>query len=94
MSTRDRLEAYARTLGFTLFGVAPATDADGFDRYAAWLDAGYAGEMAYLHEHNFITGSVAKVTAKAPDGSLSLRVGRETVVVGGLLGSNLYVSHA
>ena len=50
--------------------------------------------MAYLHEHNFITGSVAKVTAKAPDGSLSLRVGRETVVVGGLLGSNLYVSHA
>ena len=50
--------------------------------------------MAYLHEHNFITGSVAKVTAKAPDGSLSLRVGRETVVVGGLLGANLYVSHA
>ena len=51
MSTRDRLEAHARALGFTLFGVAPAADADGFDRYAAWLDAGYAGEMAYLHDH-------------------------------------------
>ena len=49
--------------------------------------------MAYLHDHNFITGSVATVAAKAPDGSLSLRVGREVVVVGGALGANLYVSH-
>jgi len=48
---RDRLEAHARDLGFTLFGVAPAADADGFDRYAAWLDAGYAGEMGYLHDY-------------------------------------------
>ncbi len=36
--------------GFTLFGIAPATEADGFDRFAGWLDAGHAGEMDYLHE--------------------------------------------
>jgi len=36
--------------GFGLFGIAPATDAEGFDRFGDWLDAGYAGEMAYLHE--------------------------------------------
>lgn len=47
----DRIKARARELGFALTGVAPATDADGFARYEAWLDAGYAGEMAYLHEH-------------------------------------------
>ena len=47
----DRLKARARDLGFALVGIAPATEADGFARYEAWLDAGYAGEMAYLHEH-------------------------------------------
>lgn len=36
--------------GFTLFGIAPATEADGFDRFAGWLDAGYAGEMDYLEQ--------------------------------------------
>jgi epoxyqueuosine reductase len=47
----DKLKAKARELGFVLTGVAPATEADGFARYAAWLDAGYAGEMSYLHEY-------------------------------------------
>ena len=41
----------ARRLGFELCGIAPATPADGFDRLAAWLDAGFAGEMAYMHTH-------------------------------------------
>jgi epoxyqueuosine reductase len=45
----DRLKAKARALGFSLVGIAPATEADGFARFEAWLDAGYAGEMAYLH---------------------------------------------
>ncbi len=36
--------------GFTLFGIAPATEADGFDRFAGWLDTGYAGEMDYLEQ--------------------------------------------
>ena len=48
-SLEVRLKQHARELGFGLSGIAPAADADGFARYEAWLDAGYAGEMAYLH---------------------------------------------
>src|SRR5581483_1320861 len=44
-----RLKAEARRRGFPLAGVAPATDADAFGRFADWLDRGYAGEMDYLH---------------------------------------------
>jgi epoxyqueuosine reductase len=43
-----KTQAFAR--GFSLFGIAPATDADGFGRFCDWLAAGYAGEMNYLHE--------------------------------------------
>ena len=46
-----RLKREAAALGFALSGIAPATDADGFDRYERWLDAGFAGEMSYLHDH-------------------------------------------
>ncbi|MFO0799757.1 MAG: tRNA epoxyqueuosine(34) reductase QueG [Gemmataceae bacterium] len=46
-----RLKSRAAELGFSLSGVAPATDADGFAHFAAWLDRGYAGEMGYLHKH-------------------------------------------
>ena len=45
-SLRERASVH----GFSLFGIAPATDADGFDRFAGWLDAGHAGQMDYLHE--------------------------------------------
>ncbi|WP_439624374.1 tRNA epoxyqueuosine(34) reductase QueG [Gemmata sp.] len=45
-----RLKAEATRLGFSLSGVAPATEADGFARFRGWLDRGYAGEMTYLHE--------------------------------------------
>jgi epoxyqueuosine reductase len=47
----ERLRRQAEGRGFTLFGVAPATDADGFGRFADWLDRGFAGEMAYLHKY-------------------------------------------
>lgn len=47
----DRLKSQARELGFALVGIAPATDADGFARYEAWLDAGHAGAMNYLHTY-------------------------------------------
>ncbi|HET6573936.1 MAG TPA: tRNA epoxyqueuosine(34) reductase QueG [Fimbriiglobus sp.] len=47
----SRLKAEAHRLGFSLTGIAPATEADGFARFEAWLDAGYAGEMAYLHQY-------------------------------------------
>lgn len=47
----SRLRTKAVALGFSLFGIAPATDADGFGRFCDWLDRGYAGEMTYLHEY-------------------------------------------
>ncbi len=44
-----RLKAEALQHGFSLSGIAPATEADGFARYQQWLEKGYAGEMDYLH---------------------------------------------
>jgi epoxyqueuosine reductase len=48
---KHQLQSEAQTRGFGLFGVAPAVPADAFAHFAAWLDAGYAGEMDYLHRH-------------------------------------------
>ena len=45
-----RLKARAAELGFTLSGIAPATEADGFPRFRDWLARGFAGAMSYLHE--------------------------------------------
>ena len=45
----SRLKVRAAELGFTLSGIAPAADADGFPRFKDWLARGYAGEMTYLH---------------------------------------------
>src|SRR5437763_9431773 len=47
-SIETRLKAEASRRGFALAGIAPATEADGFGRFADWLDRGYAGEMDYL----------------------------------------------
>ncbi len=44
-----RLKARAGELGFTLCGIAPATEADGFPHFLRWLDRGFAGAMDYLH---------------------------------------------
>jgi len=43
-----RLKNQAHALGFELVGIAPATEADGFERLQEWLARGYAGEMAYM----------------------------------------------
>jgi epoxyqueuosine reductase len=51
VSLEQRIKAQAQSLGFELVGIAPATPADGFDRLAAWLDRGFAGEMAYMQRH-------------------------------------------
>jgi epoxyqueuosine reductase len=50
-SLEDRLKEQARALGFELAGIAPATDADGFDRLCDWLERGFAGTMDYMHRH-------------------------------------------
>ena len=45
----ESIREFARGLGFSLVGIAPATPADGFERLREWLDRGYAGEMRYMH---------------------------------------------
>jgi epoxyqueuosine reductase len=47
----DRLKQQARALGFELVGIAPATEADGFDRLREWLARGFAGTMEYMQRH-------------------------------------------
>jgi len=47
----DRLKAEANRLGFSLCGIAPATEADGFARFTAWLSRDFHGEMGYLTKH-------------------------------------------
>jgi epoxyqueuosine reductase len=50
-SLEERLKQHAHALGFELAGIAPATDADGFDRLRDWLAHGFAGTMEYMHRH-------------------------------------------
>ena len=47
----DRLKQQAHALGFELVGIAPATEADGFDRLRDWLAHGFAGTMDYMQRH-------------------------------------------
>ncbi len=45
------LKEYARRLGFDLAGACPAVQPLGWQRFRAWLEAGFAGQMQYLHRH-------------------------------------------
>ena len=45
---KDQLRSQALALGFSLFGVARAQAAPGFDHLIEWIRRGYAGEMSYL----------------------------------------------
>lgn len=47
----NRLKEQAHALGFTLVGIATAAPADHFERFAEWVERGYAADMAYLSEH-------------------------------------------
>lgn len=51
MTLESRLLDEARRLGFDRAGIASPAPADGFDRLAGWLDRGFAGDMAYMHNH-------------------------------------------
>lgn len=44
----DDFRAAAAAEGFQLIGVAPAVEATGYSKLVDWIDAGYAGEMAYF----------------------------------------------
>lgn len=46
----EAIRESASAEGFTLFGIATAAPADRFDRFAEWLDRGYAGGMDYLRD--------------------------------------------
>jgi epoxyqueuosine reductase len=47
----DAIRELARACGFELAGVASASPAPDFARYADWVTAGFAGEMGYLRDH-------------------------------------------
>src|SRR5262245_40463098 len=51
MTLEDAIKEQAHALGFELAGIAPATEADGFDRLRDWLAHDFAGEMAYMQRH-------------------------------------------
>ncbi len=48
-SLTQKLKAFARAQGCDLVGVAPVAAFKELDFYPQWLEAGYAGEMEYLH---------------------------------------------
>ena len=48
MTLATRLKQQALALGFDLVGICPAGPSAHADFYARWVQAGYAGEMAYL----------------------------------------------
>jgi epoxyqueuosine reductase len=51
LSLETRLKQQAHASGFELVGIAPATDADGFERLRDWLSRGFAGTMDYMQRH-------------------------------------------
>jgi Fe2+ transport system protein FeoA len=48
--------------------------------------------MSYLSEAGFVPGADARVSAKAPDGTLTLQLGDHTIALGPALAKQLYVS--
>ncbi|HMP61245.1 MAG TPA: tRNA epoxyqueuosine(34) reductase QueG, partial [Gemmatales bacterium] len=51
MSLAARLKQHARSLGFDLIGITDAAPPQTLEHFQAWLAAGHAAEMAYLHRH-------------------------------------------
>src|SRR5262249_23263551 len=66
-----RLKARAAELGFSLSGIAPATDADSFPHFKDWLACGYAGEMTYLHKLSDERRHPASLQDRVPNGLMS-----------------------
>ena len=48
MNLTEHLKDQARSAGFGLVGACPAVAPEGIHHLFDWLDAGYAGEMAYI----------------------------------------------
>ncbi len=61
-----KLKAKAAELGFTLTGILPAGLSETHQFYLKWLEAGYAGEMAYLHRHADLKRNPSALLPSAP----------------------------
>jgi Fe2+ transport system protein FeoA len=48
--------------------------------------------MSYLSKAGFIPGADAQVSAKGPDGTLTLQLGEHTIALGHVLADKLFVS--
>ena len=70
----SRLEAHARDLGFTLFGVAEPGASGHLSAYRRWIEAGRHGEMGYLAREDSV--------ARRGDLRLTMADVRSVVVVG------------
>src|SRR5438876_5425038 len=81
-----RLNDHARSLGFSLVGIARAAEADDFARLTDWLARGFAGEMAYMHRHAAARRHPAAVL---PEVRSVLMVGMEYGAVHGFLSEPL-----
>ncbi len=57
----ERIKSIAKNLGFSLVGIARAGEADHFERFESWLNAGHAGEMAYLEKNREARRSPASI---------------------------------
>jgi DtxR family Mn-dependent transcriptional regulator len=53
-----------------------------------------AQSLTYLSHHNFVPGAGAHVTAKAPDGTLTLALDEGTIALGPALAAQLFVASA
>ena len=62
----EKLKAKAAELGFTLSGILPAGLSETHRFYLKWLEAGYAGEMAYLHRHASLKRNPSALLPSAP----------------------------
>ncbi len=72
MNLTERIKHKAYDLGFDLIGIAPARQATRADAYARWVEAGHAGEMAYM----------TRDAQRRQDARLSVPDARSVVVVG------------
>lgn len=75
----------------TALGECAAGDAVRIDRVNETIESDYA-TLAYLDEHGVRPGATAVVRAKAPDGTMVLEVGDESVALSPSLASNLFTS--
>ena len=51
MNLAHAVKERARALGFDLAAIAPAGPSPDWDRYRAWIQRGWSGEMGYLERH-------------------------------------------